>query len=131
MAVTNLVFQSNKGQRLTYGATATGTIAVGDTFKLTLSSLPFAPVKLLALRVAASGGSVTRVDPAAYLDAARTSTGKVWEGSWTADEDAGPVFSASGGDARLTLDGDGSVWIDPGLDASAGSVTVQVSVEGA
>jgi hypothetical protein len=131
VAVIPLVFQSNKGQRLTYGATSPGAVAVGDTFKLSLTSLPFAPVKLLALRVAASGGTTARVDPAAYLDAARTATGKVWEGSWTVDDEAGLVFSASGGDVRLTLDGDGAVWIDPGLDANAGAVTVQISVEAA
>jgi len=129
VAVINLAHQSTRHGRRTYAATSPGAVAVGDTFKLSRPQIPYGTVKILSLRVAASGGSVTRVDPAAYLDAARTATGKTWAGSWTVDEDAGPVFAASGGDARITLDSAGAAWIDPGLDANAGAVTVQISVE--
>lgn len=129
MAVINLAHQSTRHGRRTYGATSPGAVAVGDTFKLSLPQLPYGTVKILSLRVAASGGTTARVDPAAYLDAARTATGKTWEGSWTSDDAAGPVFAASGGEARITLDSNGAAWIDPGLDANAGAVTIQIAVE--
>jgi len=129
VAVINLAHQSTRHGRSTFAATSPGAVAVGDTFKLSLPQIPYGTVKILSLRVAASGGSVTRVYPAAYLDAARTATGQTWAGSWTADDDAGPVFAASGGDARITLDSNGDAWIDPGGDASAGAVTVQIAVE--
>ena len=128
MAVINLAHQSTRHGRSTFAATSPGAVAVGDTFKLSIPTIPYGTVKILSLRVAASGGSVTRVDPAAYLDAARTATGQTWAGSWTSDDDAGPVFAASGGDARITLDEDGAAWIDPGLDDAAGAVTVQIAL---
>ena len=38
---------------------------------------------------------------AAYLDAARYLDGQgTWEGSWTSDADAGPVFAAGDADDR-------------------------------
>ena len=129
MAVINLAHQSTRHGRSTFAATSPGAVAVGDTFKLSIPTIPYGTVKILSLRVAASGGSVTRVDPAAYLDAALTSTGKVWEGSWTNEDEAGPVFAAGDAAPVIPLDSNGDVWIDPGVDASAGAVTVAIRFE--
>lgn len=131
MAVLNLVFEGSRKDAFTYSKTSPGAVAVGDTFKLTLPACPKGAIRLLHLRVAASGGTTTRVDPAAYLDAALTSTGKVWAGTWTNDDDAGPVFSAGDAAPVIPLDADGSVWFDPGLDANAGEVTVSIRIESA
>lgn len=131
MAVINLVYQSSRKDRFTYSATSPGAVAVGDTFKLSLPVHQNGVIRVFHVLVAASGGSTTRVDPAAYLDAARTSTGKVWEGSWTSDADAGPVFAAGDAEIVIPLDSNGDVWIDPGLDANAGTVTVRLTLESA
>jgi hypothetical protein len=129
VAVHVLLYQTARAGRFSYSKTSPGAVASGDSFKLSLSNHPHGAIRLLHLRVAASGGSVTRVDPAAYLDAALTSTGKVWEGSWTNEDEAGPVFAAGDAAPVIPLDSNGDVWIDPGVDASAGAVTVAIRFE--
>lgn len=128
MAVNLLEHQASRKVRHTYSKTVSGTIAVGDTFKLTMSGQGHGSILLRHIRVAASGGSATVTAPAAYLDAARTASGKVWAGTWVGA--SGLIFAAGEGAGQvIPLDADGSVWFDPGLDASAGSVTVAITFE--
>jgi len=128
MAVNLLEHQASRKVRHTYSKAVTGTIAVGDTFKLTMSGQGHGSILLRHIRVSASGGTATTVTPAAYLDAARTASGKVWAGTWVGA--SGLIFAAGEGAGQvLPLDADGSIWIDPGLDNSAGAVTVAITFE--
>lgn len=130
MAVYDLEYVASRKGRQTYSVTESGTIATGDTVKLTLAGNGYGSILLRHIRVTASGGTATEVNPAAYLDAARTASGLVWEGVWVGT--AGLTFAAGEGDgAILPLDADGSVWIHPGLDASATAVTVVIQFEAA
>jgi len=86
------------------------------------------PVTIMFLRVAASGGSATRVDPIIYSAETPSAGAVTLETDWLVDGDAGLVFVGNDYEVVVLPSTSGKLYVRPNPDATATSVVVDVII---
>lgn len=86
------------------------------------------PVSIMSLRVAASGGSATRVDPIIYSAETPSAGAVTLQTDWVVDGDAGLVFVGNDGEVFVFPSLDGKLYVRPNPDATATEVVVDIMI---